>query len=528
MFDTATKERIGELLSNVGEIYWEVDKNYCVTFSNELLEKYFGLHKGRKCYEFIGGCKEVCPDCPVQEVLAGASHSRVEKKRIDVTGAEVWLETTATPIKNAEGITVGVRQLSSDVTQRKRDEDWLKDSERLYRNIVEQSPDVIFSLDSRERFSFVNPRIETFLGFPVHDVLETPIRDYVAPEDRSRLDNLGSLEPETIWDEEVAVIDRDGARKIARIRIKTSLNEVDHSNGYDGVMRDRTLRRKLEEELKASKAALVEKIKIIDELYEHIVESGKCKAIEDHTAEVAHELRQPLAIIGGFARRLGRALNCEEHLDEDKQRQYVSIIITEIQRLEKILDRLIEFTKRSNVRLQRVNPNDLIRYIIEITQARVIEKELVIDANLGSEIGEIPVDPGRFQQLVLNLLSNAIEASPNGGVIKIETGCSIPSDKALKVGELGSEVYFEMKMSNKGPVIPPEALQNVFNPFFTTKEHGTGLGLTVTKKIVEDHAGSISLKSDENGTVFRIWLPLNESEQLKGICYYAPNNSQRT
>ena len=524
MFDSATKDRIGELLCNVGEIYWEVDTNFKVTFSNELLEQYFGPYDGRACYEYIAKSTGVCPGCPVAKILSGNPRAHSENKRIDINGDEIWLETTATPIRDADGKIVGGRQLSSDVTQRRRDEDWLRDSERLYRNLVEQSPDVLFSLDARERFSFVNPRIETFLGYPVSDVLETSLRDYVAPEDRHRLDTLESLEPETIWDEEVAVLDHDGARKIARIRIKTSVNEVDHLSGYDGVMRDRTLRRKLEEELKASKAALVEKIKIIDELYEHIVESGKCKAIEDHTAEVAHELRQPLAIIGGFARRLGRALNSQESIDHEKQRQYVSIIVTEIQRLEKILDRLIEFTKRSNVRLQRLNPNDLIKYILDITEGRALEKGLTIEANLGPEIGDIPVDPGRFQQLVLNLLSNAIEASPHGGVINIETGCSIPSDKALKVGELGSDIYFEMKISNKGPVIPPEALQNVFNPFFTTKEHGTGLGLTVTKKIVEDHAGSISLKSDENGTVFRIWLPLTETEELKGICYYAPNS----
>lgn len=527
MFDCMTQERVGEFLDNVGEIYWEVDSGYRITFANSLLEKFFGPHGGRTCHEYMCDSDVTCPGCPISKVLAGAPCARSERMKVAIDGARIWLETTSTPIRNEQGFIIGSRQLSTDITQRKRDEDWLKDSERLYRNLVEQSPDVIFSLDSKAHFSFVNPQIEKFLGFPVLQVLETPLRDYIAPEDRSKLDNLPSLEPEVIWDEEVAVLDHGGGRKIARIRMKRSINDSDQTVTYEGVMRDRTVRRKLEEELKASKAALVEKIKIIDELYEHIVESGKCKAIEDHTAEVAHELRQPLAIIGGFARRLSRALNSEEQMDADKNKQYVSIIVTEIQRLEKILDRLIEFTKRSNVRLQRLNPNDLIRYIIEITQARVTEKGLTIDANLGSEIGDIPVDPGRFQQLVLNMLSNAIEASPRGGVIKIETGVSIPSDKALKVGELGSEVYFEMKMSNTGPVIPPEALQNVFNPFFTTKEHGTGLGLTVTKKIVEDHAGSISLRSDENGTVFRVWLPLNEADELKGICYYAPSINRK-
>ena len=80
---------------------------------------------------------------------------------------------------------------------------------------------------------------------------------------------------------------------------------------------------------------------------------------------------------------------------------------------------------------------------------------------------------------------------------------------AMRTGELESEIYFEMKIRNDGPAIPPEELQNIFNPFFTTKTHGTGLGLTVSKKVVEDHSGSISVRSDEAGTIFTVWLPLN-------------------
>ena len=331
---------------------------------------------------------------------------------------------------------------------------------------MEQSPDVIFSLDGQGRFTFVNTQIEKFLGFPVRHVLETPLKDYIAPEDRSRLKNISALEPESIWDEEVAVIDMNGARKYARIRIKVSFNEAEKTLGFEGVMRDRTVRRKLEEELKASRAALVEKIKIIDELYEHIVESGKCKAIEDHTAEVAHELRQPLAIVGGFARRLAKSLEGEEFIDLDRQKQYVNIIISEIQRLERILDRLIEFTRKGNIRAQSINPNDLIEYIIAITESRIVEKKIQLNVNLGTEIGEIPLDPGRFQQLALNLVSNAIEASPEGGVIDLETGVSIPSDKALKIGSLDSGTFFEMKIRNSGPIIPPDVIQKRIQSIF--------------------------------------------------------------
>ena len=151
----------------------------------------------------------------------------------------IWLDSTAIPIKDHKGAIVGAGQLSVDITQRKKDLVWKKDSERLYRNLVEQSPDVIFSLDAQGNFTFVNTQVEKFLGFRVHHVLETPLKDYIAPEDRSRLENLSALEPESIWDEEVAVIDANGARKFARIRIKISFDEVEETLGFEGVMRDR-------------------------------------------------------------------------------------------------------------------------------------------------------------------------------------------------------------------------------------------------------------------------------------------------
>ena len=212
-----------------------------------------------------------------------------------------------------------------------------------------------------------------------------------------------------------------------------------------------------------------------------------------------------------------RQLELVHQFDMERQRQYANIIISEISRLERILDRLIDFTTRDKLRLRRINPNDLIEYIISITEARMKEKEIDLRLNLGSELGEVPLDPGRFQQLVLNLVSNAIEASPIGGVIELESGASLPSEKAIKTGQLQFEGFFEMKIRNSGPVIPDDVLQNIFNPFYTTKQHGTGLGLVVSKKIVEDHSGSISVKSDTEGTVFTVWLPLTQREEAPKI-----------
>lgn len=509
MSDTTFKERFGAVLDSAGQMFSEIDRNFRVIYANDFVKRVFGDPVGKICHQFMACSDRVCDDCPVKRVFDGEERAFSERMRRDRHGNAVWIQQTATPIRDDRGEVIGASELIVDISVRKQIEEELRDSERWYRNLVEEVPDVIFTLDRDGRISFINTQAEKFLGYPVRRLLETPLRDYLVPDDRPKLDEILHLNPQTIWDAEVGIRDAAGNTKFARIRCKASFDAEGRPFEFEGVMRDRTAGRKLEEELKTSRTALVEKIKIIDELYEHILQSGKCRAIEEHTAEVAHELRQPLAIVGGFARRIAKQLNTQERPDIPRQKQYVGIIITEIERLEKILDRLIDFTERGHVRLQKMNPNDLIEYILDIAAGKMTEKRIELSSKLGPEIGEVPLDPGRFQQLVLNLVSNAIEASPEGGVIEVETGASIPSDKALRTGDLKADIYFEMKIRNSGPAIPPEELEQIFNPFFTTKEQGTGLGLPVSKKIVEDHCGSISVKSDDNGTVFTIWLPFH-------------------
>lgn len=510
MDDFSLRENFGILLDSSGQMFWELDRNYKVVYANSLLIETYGDPVGQVCHEFVAGSDQICPDCPVKRVFDGASRAVSERQRYDRHGNALWVQHTATPIKDARGEIVGASELTIDITDRRQMEQWLRDSESLYRSLVEEVPDVIFCLDPVGRFTFVNVQAEELLGYPVGQLLETPLQLYVVPEDRELVNAMFRIAPEEIWDEEVAILDRDGERKFARIRCKAAFDKATGLVGFEGVMRDRTVRRKLEEDLKASKEALVQKIKIIDELYEHIVQSGKCKAIQDHTAEVAHELRQPLVIVGGFARRIARELDSPDPKAAETRQRYVGMIIAEIERLERTLQKLVEFTRRGEVQLEPMDPNALVEYILGIAEARLDEKGVHVEKNLGSEVGEIPLDPGRFQQLVLNLVSNAIDASPPGSVIELETGATLPLEKAIQTGDLESNAYFELKIRNSGPQIPPERLEQIFNPFFTTKKGGTGLGLPVSRKIVEEHAGSISVKSDENGTVFTIWLPMNE------------------
>jgi PAS domain S-box-containing protein len=408
--------------------------------------------------------------------------------------------------------------LQKELAERNRIQQWLSDSERRYRTLVEEVPDVIFILDRDGRFTYTNTQVEKFLELPVREILETRLKDHVVPEHQDRIDQIFQLAPESIWDEEVGLMDAHGRYKWTRIRCKALAVQDESLIRYEGVMRDITLRRGLEKELKASREELLEKIRIIDDLYEHIVQSGKAKAIADHTAEVAHELRQPLAIIGGFARRIERKFDSCDATDIDSQRQYCRFMISEVERLERILVNLIDFTKRESLRLEKSDPNAIIRNVLKVYRDKMQEKNIQLETRIGEEVGEILLDHDRFEQVVRNLLSNAVEASPEGNPIQVETGASIPSGKAHETGGLEAETYFEMKISNFGKIILPEDLKKIFSPFYTTKDFGTGIGLTLAKRIVQDHKGSISVKSDEDGTVFTVWLPIVQpaTEQAVG------------
>jgi len=269
-----------------------------------------------------------------------------------------------------------------------------------------------------------------------------------------------------------------------------------------GMRQNITERKRVHEEL-------IEKIGIIDELYEHIMQTRKAQAIAEHTAKVAHELRQPLAIIGGFARRMERGSDSCNESDLLARQEAFDIIVKEVRRLEAILSSLIDFTQRHTVELQSIDPNEVIRYVVHIYAERLAENEVSTEVSLSEEVGEILVDRDRFDQVVRNLLAHAVDTATSGDLIRVETAVSHLSPKAQQTGHLDSDTHFQMKIYHRGKVVPEEDLEKLFDPFVTSRDYGTGIGLIIAKRIVADHEGSISVNVDTGGTLFTVWLPVN-------------------
>jgi PAS domain S-box-containing protein len=449
-----------------------------------------------------GTALDLFPDIPEDVpiiIVTGTGHEEIAVQAMKA-GAADYL------IKDVDGNYLKILPVTlRNALRAKWAEKALRESEQRYRLLTQNSLTGIY-IQQDGCFAFVNNRFSEIMGHPVEELLGKRFWEFVHPDDRGRVigAHLAMLYGEpTPTEYEYRVVGRDGATKWVEALI-AAITYVGRP-AQMGNVADITERKRVQKEL-------FEKMKTIDTLYEHLVQSGKAKAIAEHTATVAHELRQPLTIIGGLAHRMARICASRGNSDES-EKECFEIIIKEVRRLEKILEGLIDFTRRETVNVRNVNPNTLIEYVLRINEAKISERNLSLHVDLCREIEEIPLDPDRFEQVVRNLVSNAIESSPPGEVVDVETGFSLPSEKARETGELDSDAYFEFKIRNRGRIIPPDELGKIFNPFFTTKDYGTGLGLTLSKKIVEDHKGSISVKSDEHGTVFTVWLPINRCDR---------------
>ncbi|MBI5409267.1 MAG: GAF domain-containing protein [Nitrospirae bacterium] len=229
-------------------------------------------------------------------------------------------------------------------------------------------------------------------------------------------------------------------------------------------------------------------------LRERVIHSERMAALGELAARVAHEIRNPLISIGGFARRL------EKKLAGDTQ-EYAKIIVNEVTRLENILKEILGFVKSSRVNKISVNINDMVNAIVDFTTPEITEKNNIIIR----EISELPimtvVDPDRIKEALLNIITNASQATDHGAI-------------TIKTRLEDNEAVIEL--SDTGCGIRPEDLKSIFNPFFTTKPQGTGLGLAVTHKIIQEHNGKIKVESAwGGGTAFRIYLPVEKPGKLK-------------
>ena len=232
----------------------------------------------------------------------------------------------------------------------------------------------------------------------------------------------------------------------------------------------------------------------LQEAQNKLLHSEKLAVVGKMAAHVAHEIRNPLTAIGGFARHI------LQHPDNvESVKQGAEIISREVTRLEKILANVLNFTKISKPFRKLQDIHKIIDAVIQLHTPLLEEHKVEVQRNYAPDLPQVYVDEDQMKQVFTNIMTNSIYSMPEGGTIFVKT-------RQVDDG-------VEIEMRDTGTGMSEEVLENMFNPFYTNRQGGTGLGMAVTQKIIQEHDGRIDVDSEEGkGTVFRIYLPLKIKE----------------
>ena len=227
-----------------------------------------------------------------------------------------------------------------------------------------------------------------------------------------------------------------------------------------------------------------------------LVHLEKMVALGEMSTTIAHEIKNPLTSIGGFARRLDRAIS-----EESEEKKYTQTIIKEVSRLEKILNDLLNYTREESLVFKELDLRDILEESLSMVTEGIRSGGIQLVKEFAEEVPKVIGDSLQLKQVFFNLINNACQAMTKRGVLSL---------RVHSFSKNGSS-YIKVEVEDTGKGIDPENLHNIFNPFYSTKESSLGLGLPIVHKIITSHRGQIEVDNHPGkGVNFIITLPASE------------------
>lgn len=246
-------------------------------------------------------------------------------------------------------------------------------------------------------------------------------------------------------------------------------------------------------------------VTVVHELEAQLRRSDRLAALGTMAAGLAHEIKNPLTSLRTFTRLVSRRFD-----DERFRETFERVVPRELERINDIVERLLELARPGRLSLTLVQLPTLVERALELYANQIDSKQIVVRREYARELPAIQADSEQLYRAFLNLVANALESMTGGGRLILRTEWS-EEREWLSSSRRAPRRGVKIEIEDSGSGIPPSAADNIFNPFFTTKDGGTGLGLALVHKIIEDHEGSITFRSSPGvGTTFRVLLPVLE------------------
>lgn len=352
----------------------------------------------------------------------------------------------------------------------------LRESQIKYKNIVNNSTDAIVVIQDT-LLKFVNRRATDLTGFSRDELLNVPFTDLLHPEDRAEA--LQRYQHRMAGDHpapqnKLRVRKKDGT--FFWVKNHTVTTTWQDSPATLNFIRDVSQQNRMEEMM---------------------IRSEKIASLGQLSAGIAHELRNPLAVISSCAQFCLENMTLERLVAEN-----FHVIFRNSHRASTLISELLAFARPDRLKWKSVNLNRLFERMLHMAELEVDPSHVTFVKRFEKGLLEIPGDEEKLGQVCLNLIQNAIQAISGNGTITLETRVDPTTDQVV-----------EISVADNGSGIPQENLQRIFDPFFTTKDKGTGLGLSICHAIVEQHHGNISVECGEGeGTRINIKLPVKQEE----------------
>lgn len=369
----------------------------------------------------------------------------------------------------------------------------MSDDRRLsppeYAMILENIEDAVISLDQQGLINLFNPAAQNYIGMSEKQCLGRLFFERFAHQKILCKLALTALEEgRSISDHEAVVLRMPGIKPRP---VSTTVSPIfAHDGQQQGVvmiLRDLTQVRTLEETLRRA---------------------DRLSMVGTMAAGLAHEIKNPLGGIKGAAQLLQMELGQSCELQE-----YTSLMIREAERVNRIIEELLDLSRPRKEQDGKVNISRILDEIVMLQKQAVAERDIRFRMRLDPSIPDISGDYDLLVRLFLNLIKNAGEATPDGTTISIET--KIDSEYHLTIPGARPTPMVLVTISDQGPGIPQQQLEQIFTPFYTTKVGGSGLGLAICQKIITDHGGFMQFSNRaEGGTAVKVSLPLLHSRKI--------------